>query len=233
MRRLLLALVVPLLLVGGGTALAASNAPGHARPGRGAEPSLVAVGNVPVPALAHPASSPVPVVVTPTPTATPTPTPTTASSTQASATPAPARTSTPAAKPRPTPPPVVVVTPKPQPTPPPIVDSGTLPPIQVTFSNGTSWSGDSYSNSWSCQAQTNCLPDLTFSVASWGNYDLTVTYTEEYHNWSGPIEFFPSTSGSLGGYGPSTGESGIGMTGGGNNNYIALTITVSWGPAPS
>lgn len=226
-RRLLMIGVVPMLLVGGGTALAASNAPGS-----GAHPAprlRLAVGTMPVMQLVHPANSPM-AISTPTSVATPTPTSisTPSPAPVASATPPP--TVAPTYKPAPTPPPVVIVpAPTPVPTPAGPVDSGPLPPITVDFSNGQNWTGTRYSENLSCPGQTDCLTPAPFQILPWGNYSLVVTWKETLVNWQSGFQFTTNLSGSRSGWGPNTGGTG-GATSPGEMNSITLTISVAWGP---
>lgn len=234
---LLAALVLSVMGLAGGTALAADNAPTAPAPATRSSSVLKESGLASLPVhLVHPASSPTPVVVaTPSPTATPTTksTPAVKASPSSSTVPTPTRSSspTPAATPRPTPKPViVVVTPKPTPFPTPSgpITSGTLPPLTYTFSNGTSFTGDNYTHTLTCPGTTNCLNSLTFNVAAWGNYDIKVSYVETEINTGGGITMTPTSTGSVGpGWGPNSGATDMGMTGS-SVNSIQLTITVAW-----
>jgi hypothetical protein len=233
-------LVVPVLAMAGGITLAADNAGTHSHASHSQASAQVA-GSVLPAQLRHPASAvtPLPIVVpsasptigaTPAPTANPVtvaPAPTPKRSTPS---PAPAPTLRPVATPPPAP------APTPYPTPPPVIDSGTLPSLQFTIYNDNAgapietYSGDSFSQTWTCPtANANCQPMVTFDVASWGNYDLKVTWTDTSVTESQNIAITSQCPGTLGpGWGPNTGQNDLGCSGT-NVQTVTLTITVAWG----
>jgi hypothetical protein len=236
-RYLLTILAISLVGVAGGTALVANSAlvarPASIKPTPTHENGSYSAQIDP---LSHPARSAAPVIVaTPSPTSTPTPksTPKAGAKPSSSTVPTPARSASPtpvAAKPKPTPRPTPVSTPKPTPVPTPSgpITSGTLPPLTYTFSNGTSFTGDNYTHTFTCPGTTNCLNSLTFNVAAWGNYDIKVSYVETEINTGGGITMTPTSTGSVGpGWGPNSGATDMGMTGS-SVNSIQLTITVAW-----
>ena len=240
-RRFLTLLLLPLAMIGGGTALAASNAPGSGSHAPLAHPRSVArvagEGIAPIElrhlqrAPATPAPTPSPSVEATQPPA-PAPTVSPPSPTHTS-TPAPA----PAPKPRPTPPPVVTPPPTPAPTPyDPIQTSGTLPPIAMTIQEGGSTvanlNTDSYSQTFTCpQAATNCTPSVEVNIPQWGNYALLVVITTTSVYYLSPqISDSTTIPDAIEGYGASSGTGGwVGVV---SPSYsVALTITVSWAPS--
>ena len=239
-RDLFALLVVPVLMMAGGITLAADNA---GSPSSVAHPevSTQVAGSVLPVQLRHPASAP-----TPLPTVVPTASPTVAATPASTSNPVtvpPAPTpkrSTPPPAPAPTPRPVATPppapAPTPYPTPPPVIDSGTLPALNFTFYDNNvgalieTYSGDSFSQTWTCPTiDGNCVPMVTFNVASWGNYNLKVSWNEVSTTTSGGITITSECPGSLGpGWGPNTGGTDLGCSGS-NSQTVQLTITVAWG----
>lgn len=235
------AIVTLALLSAGGTVLAVENAPGTV-PVAPVAPGATLVGfSRPPVQLVHPAASPTPIVVaTPTPTPKPTPKATPKATARPTTKPAPkpvqssrpAPVATPRPTPKSTPRPTPISTPKPTPAPTPSgpITSGTLPPLKYTFSNGTTFTGDNYTKTYTCPGTTNCLSGLTFDIAPWGNYDLKVSYVEDATITTNiGITFYPTSNGSVGpGWGPNSGATDLGMTGS-SSNSMTITITVTWG----
>lgn len=236
-RKFLLIAVAPMLLIGGGTALAASNAPGSGSQAPLAHPRSVArvagEGLAPI-ELRHLQNPP----ETPAPTPSPSPAATQPLAPAPTSSPAsPSHTSAPAPKPRPTP--IVIVPPPPTPAPTPAgpIDSGTLPNLPFTIDVGgkdSTFVGTSYNQTFGgCPTNVNCLPNVEFSTLAWGNYDLVLTYKVVMTSYVG--QGFTNTltsSGTIPGWGPSTGTGGLVGAGSGNES-VTLTFSIAWGSPPS
>ena len=235
-RRFLTLLLLPLAMIGGGTALAASNAPGSGAHAPLVHPkSVVRVaieGLAPI-ELRHLQNAPSTPAPTPSPSAAATqplaPAPTSSPA-------SPSHTSAPAPKPRPTAPPPVVVVPPPTPAPTPydpIQTSGTLPPIAMTIQEGGSTvanlNTDSYSNTFTCpQAATNCIPSVEVNIPQWGNYDLLVKIAMTTVTYLSPqISDTLTITNEVTGYGAHSGTGGyVGVM---DASYsVEMTITVGW-----